>query len=136
MTAANVVNIAEGVMNALKGTFPHFRCPVDLHDPAIDATGRLDVLCARTVKLVVERVPDPMMKLWYSQFSEAVDAGIYHTLHQHNVAKSLEKMGLAPKAKRVRKPRKARPDVGTPINRTARPRRQRRDNGLGMGGEE
>lgn len=87
---------------------PHIRPPrwpksrplVDLHDPALNPQGRVDVLVARSLKLIVERNPDPVLKLMYRQFQPVIDQGIHEMLHTRKIQNTLRQIGLLP----VRKP--------------------------------
>lgn len=69
---------------------------IDLHDKAIDMTGRVDVLVARTLKLVIEGNADPMMQMWYSRFQPLIDVGIHSALSKVNMKRTLINLGIAP----------------------------------------
>lgn len=79
---------------------------IDLHSPELDMTGRVDVLVARSLRKVVEVVPDPMLKIFYHQFQPVIDLGIQKHLGKYNIAATLRSLGLAkpakPKVKRRR----------------------------------
>lgn len=69
---------------------------IDLHNQATDMTGRVDVLVARTIKLVVERNSDPMLQMWYARFQPLLDAEIHSALSRINIKKTLINLGIAP----------------------------------------
>ncbi len=93
-------------MNYLTKTRPFYTPTgraVDLHDTAVDATGKLDALVARSLRLVVETHNDPVLAIWYSQFQPFIDCGFSHLLSRYNVAKTLRMLGIAPPPKKAKR---------------------------------
>lgn len=94
-------NGQNGNHNGKPGRAPRIPRPVpDLHSPDIDATGRVDVLVARSLRLAVERINDPVLRSLYSQFQPLIDEVIHHKLKRVNARRTFEEMGLVPRARR------------------------------------
>jgi hypothetical protein len=82
---------------------------VDLHHPDLNPQGRLDVLVARSLKLIMERNPDPVLNLMYRQFQPIIDNAIHHNLNSRRIKKTLRAIGLLPSPQRqFRTPRAGR----------------------------
>ena len=84
---------------------------IDLHSPDIQTAGRVDVLAARVLKVVVDRVQDPAIKVLYAQFQPNLDGFIHSLLSPANCTKLLKQIGITPptpviskSAKPVRRP--------------------------------
>jgi hypothetical protein len=92
----------------------------DLHSPQVDTVGRVDVLAARLLKIVVDRSPDPYVKALYRQYQTTVDAAIHDTLGGFNCAKTLQQLGLVqPKPKPTPMPKPKRPKAKTGVKTKA-----------------
>ena len=85
----------------------------DLHSPQADTVGRVDVLAARLLKILVDRSSDPYVKALYSQYQRVVDATIKDTLGGFNCAKALRQLGLV-QPKTVRPKRSIPKPTGNP----------------------
>ena len=79
---------------------------LDLHSPHIQTAGRVDVLAARVLKVVVDRVQDPAIKVLYAQFQPNLDGFIHRLLSPANCTNLLRQIGIAP---------------STPIRKSAKP---------------
>lgn len=92
---------------------PRPRRMVNLHDPALNPQGRVDVLVARTLKLILERNPDPMLNIMYRQFQPVIDQGIHHALNSRKIKRTLRLIGLLPQpVRKVKTPRAGRMTKG------------------------
>ena len=69
---------------------------LDLHSPHIQTAGRVDVLAARVLKVVVDRVQDPAIKVLYAQFQPNLDGFIHQLLSPANCTKLLKQIGITP----------------------------------------
>lgn len=58
---------------------------VDLHAPEIDPRGRVDVLVARGIKLMVAGTPNPLVQTLYSVAQPVIDAEIQRMLGGFNI---------------------------------------------------
>jgi len=58
---------------------------IDLHDTTLDPRGRVDVLVARGIKLMVAGTPNPIVQTLYGQLQPVVDAYIQKLLGGFNV---------------------------------------------------
>jgi hypothetical protein len=74
---------------------------IDLHNKAVDVTGRVDILVARAVRLAVEKNTDPILRMWYAQFQPFIDAEIHGMLAKHNMKRTLINLGIAPPPQRA-----------------------------------
>lgn len=81
---------------------------LDLHSPDIQTAGRVDVLAARVLKVVVDRVQDPAIKVLYAQFQPNLDGFIHRLLSPANCTNLLKQIGIAPPTP-VRKSASAKP---------------------------
>jgi hypothetical protein len=63
---------------------------VDLHAPDIDPRGRVDVLVARGLKLVVAGTPNPLVQTLYSVAQPVIDAEIQRMLSGFNIGDLLK----------------------------------------------
>jgi len=81
---------------------------LDLHSPDIQTAGRVDVLAARVLKVVVDRVQDPAIKVLYAQFQPNLDGFIHRLLSPANCTNLLKQIGIAPSTP-VRKSARAKP---------------------------
>ena len=84
------------------------RSAIDLHSPDIQTAGRVDVLAARVLKVVVDRVQDPAIKVLYAQFQPNLDGFIHSLLSPANCTKLLKQIGITPSTP-VRKSATANP---------------------------
>ena len=92
---------------------PRPRRLVDLHDPSLNPQGRVDVLVARSLKLIMERNPDPILNLMYRQFQPAIDQGIHQILNTRKIKNTLRQIGLLPQpVRKFRSPRAGRRTKG------------------------
>lgn len=66
----------------------------DLHDPALDPTGRVDVLGARALRLAVAKIQDPMLQALYEQFRPVIDHQLHAALGKVKTEAVLEKLGI------------------------------------------
>lgn len=57
----------------------------DLHDPALDPKGRVDVLVARSIKLLVKTTPNPVVQTLYGELQPVLDAEIQRLLGGFNI---------------------------------------------------
>ncbi len=95
-----MTNTHNGNTNGKPGVKSGIRRPgsprrvVDLHDPSIDPTGRVDVLVARAVKTVVGQIKDPVLQMLYGQFQGVLDNQIHRTLRRYNCRKGMEELGI------------------------------------------
>lgn len=78
---------------------------VDLHDPSIDPTGRVDVLVARGLKLLVERMGNPAIQTLYTAFQADIDKVVAKELRAYNMG---ELMGGGLQGPDVEKGRRTR----------------------------
>jgi len=69
---------------------------LDLHSPHIQTAGRVDVLAARVLKVVVDRVQDPAIKVLYAQFQPNLDGFIHRLLSPAKCTNLLKQIGIAP----------------------------------------
>jgi hypothetical protein len=80
---------------------------VNLHDPAIDPTGRMDVLIARALTGLIQATGNPVLcQGILPQLQPVLDTCVHHALGRNaNCRRALERLGLVEKvkAKRVRK---------------------------------
>lgn len=92
---------------------PRPRRVVDLHDPSLNPQGRVDVLVARSLKLVMERNSDPILNLMYRQFQPTIDQGIHQILNTRKIKNTLRQIGLLPQpVRKFRSPRAGRRTKG------------------------
>ena len=80
---------------------------LDLHSPHIQTAGRVDVLAARVLKVVVDRVQDPAIKVLYAQFQPNLDGFIHRLLSPANCTNLLKQIGIAPSTPVISKPAKS-----------------------------
>lgn len=66
----------------------------DLHDVAVDPTGRIDVLAARALKLAVSKIEDPVLAVLYGQFQPVIDHQLHVQLGSVKTRAALEKLGI------------------------------------------
>ena len=105
----------------------------DLHSPQADTVGRVDVLAARLLKILVDRSSDPYVKALYSQYQRVVDATIKDTLGGFNCAKALRQLGLVqPSEVQPKQARQARQPKQDRRPKPVRPKQS----GLGVVGVE
>lgn len=86
----NAMPVVNGIRKATAQLIP------DLHSPAVDPTGRIDVLAARALRMAVQKSNDPVLNLWYQQFQGVIDTAIHQNLRKLNCAKTLRNLGIAP----------------------------------------
>lgn len=72
----------------------------DLHDPALDPKGRVDVLVARGIKLMVKTTPNPVVQTLYEQVQPILDAELQRLLKGFNIGE-LMRGGLKSGGKRT-----------------------------------
>ena len=78
------------------------RLAPNLHDPALNAVGRVDVLVARMLKRAVESSTDPVLRALYTQFQPVLDGLIHQTAQRYNCAGMLRDLGIAQPVVRTR----------------------------------
>lgn len=85
----------------------------DLHDPALNPTGRVDVLVARTLKLIIQRHPDPVLNLMYRQFQPVIDEALQRNLNGRRIKRTLRAIGIIPSpVRKFKAPRAGRRTKG------------------------
>ena len=57
----------------------------DLHDPLLDPKGRVDVLVARGIKLMIKTTPNPVVQTLYDHVQPILDAEIQRMLKGFNI---------------------------------------------------
>lgn len=57
----------------------------DLHDPTLDPKGRVDVLVARGIKLMVKATPNPVVQTLYENVQPILDAELQRLLKGFNI---------------------------------------------------
>jgi hypothetical protein len=75
----------------------------DLHDVAVDPTGRIDVLAARALKLAVSKIEDPVLGVLYAQFQPVIDHQLHTQLGRVKARVALEKLGIVQPRHRTKK---------------------------------
>ena len=87
---------------------------LDLHDPNLDAAGRVDVLASRLLRMAVDRVQDPVIKAVYQTLQPAVDSVFHQRLRTVDCAQLFRQIGLAPPDPKTEPKRKRRSRVVMP----------------------
>jgi hypothetical protein len=97
------------------------------HSPDLDTTGRVDVLASRLLRMAVERVQDPVLKVLYAQLQPVADQLIHANLRTVNCTQLFRQIGLAPhdpkpkaqkfkgSVKKVGKAKSAKPKSGARV---------------------
>lgn len=78
------------------------RARVNLSDPSIDPTGRVDVLAARALQLAMSRIDDPVLQVMFDQFQPVIDHHLHQLLGKRGVKAALETLGIVPPGQRKR----------------------------------
>ena len=65
----------------------------DLHDPLLDPKGRVDVLVARGIKLMVKTTPNPVVQTLYEQVQPILDAELQRLLKGFNIGELMKGTG-------------------------------------------